>query len=183
MPIQAPLLLPPRTTHPSTQSSRGVTANAISPRESQIWVYFFARKRNEFLQRRFSDFEKKRRKFSKKNAFPLVSTYIHTHLDLPPLSLYLSRACHFYGCFLLTHSHRTILLFYDHITLSISDSVKFKIHSRKPTSIIYFNLIRPFLLSHSRCGSPSSFIAWLFPLLPPDKFHFEPQNTTTSKDS
>ena len=117
MPIQAPLLLPPRTTHPSTQSSRGVTANAISPRESQIWVYFFARKRNEFLQRRFSDFEKKRRKFSKKNAFPLVSTYIHTHLDLPPPLLVSIQSMPFLWM-LSTHSlspHHSLILRSYHI--------------------------------------------------------------------
>ena len=67
------------------------------------------------------DFEKKRRKFSfnEKNALPFVSTYIHTHLDLPTLPLYLSRARHFYGCFLtLIAPFSSSTIISHHITLS-----------------------------------------------------------------
>ena len=171
MPIQAPLLLPSRTSNPSTQSSRDFTANATtSPRESQRWVYFFARKRNEFLQRRFSDFrEEKAQIFLQWEKCLPFCEYIYSLAPWFPSSPVSIQSMPF--LWMLSHSlssHHLLLLRSYHITpyIQTQSVVIFNIHSRKPTSIIYFNFICSFLLSHSRCGSPSSFIAWLFPLLP-----------------
>ena len=81
-----------------------------------LGFYFFTRKRNEFLQRRFFGFwEEKAQIFFQWEKCLTFCEYIHSHASWfahpPPVSVQSTPFL-----WMLSHSHCTILFFYDHIT-------------------------------------------------------------------